>query len=319
MGVIYHPGKVRLDALERAVARAAADAGWAATRWYETTESDAGQLVARQALADGCDAVAAAGGDGTVRAVAETLRGTGVPLALIPQGTGNLLARNLGLPLPGIGALEAGVRIAFGAAERRIDIGLATVTRPDGAVEEHAFVVVAGIGLDAAMIQNTRPELKRRIGWVAYFDGIARAIPGATPFRVTYRLDGQPARSLVAHSVVAANCGIVGPGLKMAPDAEIDDGLLDIAAVKPRSALGWVRIWNTVVIDNGILRRTSFGRRLSDWRSQAVRDVVYQQARSATLSVNAPVAFEVDGDELGEIVEAQAWVDPGALLVKAPA
>jgi len=318
MAVVYHPEKVKLDALQRAVERAESEGGWEPTRWYATTIDDAGQEAARQAVSDGCDVIAAAGGDGTVRAVAETLRGTGIPIALIPQGTGNLLARNLGLPLPGIGALDTAVDIAFGATDRRIDVGMATVTRADGTVADHAFVVVAGIGLDAAMVQHTRPELKRRIGWVAYFDGIARAIPNARPFRVTYRLDGQPARSLVAHSVVAANCGVVGPGLKMAPDAEIDDGLLDIAAIKPRSALGWVRIWNTVVIDNGILRRTGFGRRLSDWRSRAVRDVVYRQARSATLSVASPVAFEVDGDELGEIVGAHAWIDAGSLRVKAP-
>ncbi len=319
MAVIYHPGKVKLDALRRSVARAEGHAGWGPSRWYETTAEDPGQGQAQLAIEAGADTVAAAGGDGTVRAVAETLRGTDVPLALLPQGTGNLLARNLSLPLSGGGALDAALRIAFGGQERRIDVGVATVTRADGAVEDHAFLVIAGMGLDAAMIQHTQPQLKRAVGWVAYFDGIARAIPGAKPFRVDYRLDGEPSRSVVAHSVVAANCGVVGPGLTMAPDAKLDDGLLDIAAIKPRSALGWIRIWNTVVIDNGILRRTSWGSRLADWRSQVVRDVVYQQAASATLTVTEPVPFEADGDELGEIIGARAWIAPQSLRVKAPA
>jgi len=317
MAIVYHPEKVRFDALRRAVEQTESEGGWAPTRWYETTVQDPGPGFVRQALADGCDVVAAAGGDGTVRAVAETLRGTGIPIALIPQGTGNLLARNLGLPLVGTAALDSAVRVAFGEHERRIDMGIAVVTRADGSVEEHGFLVVAGIGLDAAMIQNTPPELKRRIGWLAYFGGIARSIPSAERFRVHFRLDRGPARSLVAHSVVAANCGVVGPGLTMAPEAAIDDGLLDVAAIRPRSALGWLRISSMVVIDNGILRRTTIGRRIADRRSESVRDVVYEQTASARLLVNGPIAFEVDGDELGEIVGAHVWVDPRSLRVKA--
>jgi len=317
MAVVYHPGKVKLDALQRAVEKAATEAGWAKSRWYPTTAEDAGRSMAARAVSEGADVVAAAGGDGTVRAVAEALRGTGIPLALLPQGTGNLLARNLGLPLLGLGVLDAAIRLAFGKEERSIDVGVATVTRPDGGMEDHAFLVAAGMGLDAAMIQQTRPELKKAVGWVAYLDGIARAIPGAKPFRVDYRIDARPSRSVLAHSVIAANCGLVGPGLNMAPAAELDDGILDVAAIKPRSAIGWLRIWNTVVIDNGILRRSGWGRRLADLRSQLVRDVVYQRARSVQLRVTAPVPFEVDGDELGEIVAARTWVDPGALRVKA--
>ena len=96
MAVVYHPRKVKLASLRRSVERAQQDAGWGETRWYPTTPDDAGQGHTRQAIEDGASVVAAAGGDGTVRAVAEALRGTDVPLALIPQGTGNLLARNLG-------------------------------------------------------------------------------------------------------------------------------------------------------------------------------------------------------------------------------
>ena len=98
------------------------------------------------------DVVIAAGGDGTVRAVAEGLRDKGVPLALLPSGTGNLLARNLDLPL---NSIEHSVLTAFTGADRRIDLGVAEITRPDGTVEENVFLVMAGLGLDAKMIAMT--------------------------------------------------------------------------------------------------------------------------------------------------------------------
>src|SRR5690606_20066937 len=97
-----------------------------ATLWCETTEMDVGQGVTEQALTKGASLVIAAGGDGTVRAVAQGLRGSGVPLGLVPSGTGNLLARNLGLPL---GSLETSLTIAFADEEREIDLGIAEVTR----------------------------------------------------------------------------------------------------------------------------------------------------------------------------------------------
>src|SRR6218665_1404784 len=97
--VVYHPLKTDLAALRRAVRYRQIEAAWATTRWYETDAADAGVAAARRAIEEGASLLLASGGDGTVRAVAEALRGTGIPLAVIPQGTGNLLARNLGMPL----------------------------------------------------------------------------------------------------------------------------------------------------------------------------------------------------------------------------
>lgn len=327
MAIVVHPLKVKLDALERAVAEAEAAAnaalggehGWEPTLWFETTSDEAGQALARTAVEQGATVVAAAGGDGTVRAVAEALRGTETPLALLPHGTGNLLAVNLGIPVGALASVESAVQLAFGGVDRRIDLGVATVRRADGSQEEHTFTIIAGIGLDAAMIQNTRPELKRRIGWVAYIDGIARAFPSAKPFRVNYRLEGRPTRSVVAHSVVAANCGSIRGGITMLPQASLDDGLLDIAAIRPRSGWGWVRIWNTFVIENGVLRRTSWGRRVTDWRSRSTRDVAVSQAPSVEISLAAPAPFEIDGEDLGDIVAARVRVDAGAILVRVAA
>lgn len=315
MAVVYHPQKVRLPALLRAVERVR-PVDWQPELWFETTPEESGEGLAAAALEAGVDVVAAAGGDGTVRAVATSLRGTGVPLVLLPQGTGNVFARNLGIPVGTLGALDAQLQIAFGGRDRAFDVGRLELARESGERESHIFLIMAGMGLDAAMIQHTRPELKKAVGWVAYLDGIARSIPSAQPFRVTYRLDDRPSRAMVAHSIAAANCGTVPGGLKMLPNAEPDDGLLEVAAIRPRGAFGWLRIWNTFVIDNGILRRTGIGRRIADWRSQYVRDVVYRQARTASLQVDRPVAFQIDGEDGGEVVAAQVEIDPGSLLVR---
>src|SRR5919205_3322257 len=126
--VVYNPIKVDLPTLRASVDAAAAAAGWAGSRWYETSEEDPGTGQTRQAVEDGADVVLAAGGDGTVRAVAEGLRDSGVPIALLPSGTGNLLARNLNLTL---GNLEDSVATAFEGTDREIDLGVVEVRRPD--------------------------------------------------------------------------------------------------------------------------------------------------------------------------------------------
>src|SRR5690606_7997474 len=128
---------------------------------YETTVEDVGQGVTKQALDAGADLIIAAGGDGTVRAVVEAMRGHDVPVALLPSGTGNLLARNLNLTH---NASPASVRTAFSGVERRIDLGMITIEREDKTREEHAFVVMAGLGLDAKMITNTDDGLKSKAG-----------------------------------------------------------------------------------------------------------------------------------------------------------
>src|SRR6478752_2990671 len=146
--------------------------------WYETTVADPGVGQARKAVAEGADVVVAIGGDGTVRAVAEGLVGTGIPMGLMPLGTGNLLARNLDLPLSD--PLEA-MRIALDGRDRTIDVGWLKVitweSEVDGgtadpeteALRDYLFLVIAGLGFDAAMVADTDEQLKRRVGWIAYF------------------------------------------------------------------------------------------------------------------------------------------------------
>jgi diacylglycerol kinase (ATP) len=171
--VVYNPVKVDVAELRTAVDAAAAEAGWGETIWLETSVEDPGIGQAREAAAQGADVVLAAGGDGTVRAVAEGLRDTGAALALLPSGTGNLLARNLELTLNN---LADSVRTAFTGKDRPVDLGIAELRREDGTVEEHAFLVMAGIGIDAKMVANSDEDLKKKVGWLAYIDAIRKAV-----------------------------------------------------------------------------------------------------------------------------------------------
>ncbi|WP_309615247.1 diacylglycerol kinase family lipid kinase [Salinibacterium sp.] len=313
--VVYNPLKVDIQRLKASVEATEKAAGWAKTAWFETSIRDAGQDVTASAIRRGASVVLAAGGDGTVRAVAEALRGSGVALAVLPAGTGNLLARNLELPLSD---LDASVAIAFAGDERRIDLGMVKIVRADGDSQEHAFLVMAGLGLDAKMIKNTSGKLKKAVGWLAYVDGIARSLPELKPIRLSYRLDNEPTKSIRVHTIIVGNCGLLPGGLLLMPDAKPDDGILDVAALRPRGPFGWAKVWRKVAWENGVLRKSALGRRIIDL-SADVRDVTYVTGRTMRMTVEEPQDFQLDGDEFGEAKSVHTWVDPGALTVKVPA
>jgi diacylglycerol kinase family enzyme len=314
--IVYNPIKVDLAKLKDAVHAATKSAGWAPTLWFETTEEDAGQGITASAIRRGADVVIAAGGDGTVRAVAEGLRDSGVSLALLPSGTGNLLARNLELPLTN---LEQSLEIAFNGDDRSIDLGVVEIIRADGDREEHAFLVMAGLGLDAKMIKNTNTKLKKAVGWLAYIDGITRSLPELKPVRISYSLNKAAMRSMSVHTIIVGNCGMLPGGLLLMPEARPDDGRLDIAALRPRGPFGWAKVWRKVAWENGVLRKSALGRKIIDL-SADVRDVTYLTGTDLRITVEGkPEEFQLDGDEFGEASAVHAWVDPGALTVKVPA
>ncbi|MGI6879046.1 diacylglycerol/lipid kinase family protein [Microbacterium sp. gxy059] len=312
--LVFNPVKVRDAARLRAqVVRASREAGWARPLVRETTIEDPGQEATRAALEAGASVVLVAGGDGTVRAVSEAMRGSGVPLAIVPSGTGNLLARNLSLPLD---APEGMVRAAFTGDVRAIDVGVARLTRPSGETEEHVFVVMAGMGLDAAMIANTNPRMKKQIGWVAYVDGAARSLPDAKPFRIAYQFEGRGLHSAKVQSILFTNCGALPAGIALVPDARIDDGLLDVALIQPAGPLGWLGVWRRIWWDNSVLRRSRLGRRVvARTRNQSIR---YLTGTGIEAACPDPHPVEVDGDELGEATRIRCVVDPGGLLVAVP-
>lgn len=313
--MIYNPIKVDLPKLKRAVAQGQAAADWRDSLWLPTTLDDVGVGQAARAVAEKADVVLAAGGDGTVRAVAEGLRGSGVALALLPSGTGNILARNLDI---GVAQLAASVRTAFTGVDRAIDVGVVELTREDGSREEHAFVVFAGIGLDAKMIANTRPELKKRVGWLAYVDAIARSLRDSEKIRMRYRLDHDEERTMNVHTILIGNVGLLPGNILLLPDAEPDDGLFDIVTLRPEGFPGWVRIWIRIVWENGVLRRSSVGRRLAGLNKD-VRTLRYLRGRRMSVRLDRPEEFELDGDDFGPVIAFDAHLDPAALIVRVPA
>ncbi|MFB2554225.1 diacylglycerol/lipid kinase family protein [Herbiconiux liangxiaofengii] len=312
--MVVNPIKVDASKLRGVVEAAEKAAGWGETLWFETTPEDSGGLVTRAAVEQGVSVVMAAGGDGTVRAVAEALRSTGVPLGLLPVGTGNLLARNLELTLTNV---ERAVTTALTGRDRAIDLGVIDVTRGDGTREQHVFLVMAGLGLDAKMIAKTNKTLKRRVGWLAYVDGIGRALPELKPVRLRFRLDGSAWRSTSAHTVIVGNCGLLPGGLMLIPAARPDDGLLDIVALRPEGPFGWLKVWNKIAFENGVLRKSAAGRRIIDLNHD-VRSVTYSKGRDFELRLETEEEIQLDGDEWGRARAVHSWVDAGALLVRVP-
>lgn len=312
--LVYNPVKADGDALREVVTRLSAEAGWAEPVFYETTVDDLGDDVTRQALETGVDAVLVAGGDGTVRAVSEAMSGSGVPLSIVPSGTGNLLARNLKLPLTDP---EAMVRAVFDGDTLAMDVGWSALKRKDGETEERAFVVMGGMGLDAAMIANTNPQLKKTVGWVAYVDGAARSLPNAKPFRVMYQLPEARLHSARVQSILFANCGSLPAGLELIPEASVADGALDIVIFQPKGPLGWIFVWRRVAWDNSFLRKFRAGRRVLALRTKD-NSVRYSRGTGIEIATQEAQPVQLDGDEFGEAVSVRTRVTAGSLLVVIP-
>ncbi|MDM7854517.1 diacylglycerol/lipid kinase family protein [Cellulomonas alba] len=292
VAVVANPAKLEdVAKARRVVEDVCAARGLEAPLWFETTEEDPGGGQARDALAQGADLVCALGGDGTVRAVGEVLAGSDAVLGLLPAGTGNLLARALDL---GTDDLAAATEVALTGRDTRLDVG---ALRVDGG-EEQVFLVMAGMGLDAEMMDRTDERLKAAVGWPAYIVGGLRALVGGG-FTARVQVAGGPVVRRSARAVVIGNSGRLQGGLELMPDARLDDGLLDVAVVAPRGVRGWVRaLWTVATSGEG-------HRHLDRHQAAAVR------VRSGT-----PTATQLDGDPIGEFRELEARVRPGALRVR---
>ena len=218
--VVVNPTKVADMDGERAwLSRRCTDLGFRRPLWFETVPDDPGKGAAREAVREGATTVVAYGGDGTVRSVAAGLRSTETVLGIIPMGTGNLLARNLGLPLSD---QEKAVDVALGQTERRIDVGIIEI---DVSGEDHdpqceTFLVMAGLGFDAEVMANVQPALKKKVGWWAYVVAGARRLHGRTT-AVTIQLDDDEPRRMRVRSVIIGNCGELTGGLVLLPDARM--------------------------------------------------------------------------------------------------
>lgn len=313
--VIYNPIKVDIGALRTVIAAEASAAGWTESAWYETSVEDVGQGVTRQALEDGASLIIAAGGDGTVRAVVEAVRGTDASVALLPSGTGNLLARNLDLTLDD---MTHSVRTAFTGVDRDIDLGVIDIEREDRTRTRHVFVVMAGMGIDAKMIDNTDEDLKAKAGWAAYLKAIVTSLRDPNELRMRFRLDGGKPKRATVHTVILGNCGSLPANILLLPDAVVDDGLFDLMLMRPGGATGWIRVWWKVAWTNGILRRSKAGRALAGERHND-GDLHYETGTRFTARLSRPEEIELDGDGFGKATAFNAWIEPGALTIRVPA
>lgn len=292
---MLHPARRR--------SRRARDAVRAAVRdplILETTPDSPGADQARQALAAGADRVLAAGGDGTVREVAGVLAGTGVPLGIVPVGTANLFALNLGLR----GSLESLVHAAVSGPVRYVDVGRAGWVARDSAPEQSIFLVMAGIGRDAETVAATRHDLKHRLGhlgWLAYLESGARHI-ARPPISLTVSVDERPPEELRVWTLLAGNAGRIPAGIEVFPGTVLDDGVLETLAMSARGPLDWVRAAQRGL---GHSRRPAPGLR-------------YGTARRLVVTPDRPRPVQLDGDVIDDVVRLTLTVARRALGVVAP-
>ncbi len=302
---IANPSKPGYEEMREAAVRACAERYLPEPLWFETTPEDPGRGQAEAALAAGAGLVVAAGGDGTVRSVAAALAGSGVAMAVLPHGTGNLLALNLDIPSERAAAL----RVALGKQERVIDVGRLSETRAAGdAGPEHVFLIAAGVGFDASMVADADSDLKARMGWVAYFvAGLKHLGGGRLPLLA--RTDDGPWDNLRLRSFLVGNCGRLPAGLNLLPDAVIDDGLHDVAVLDATAGIvGWVQLLVNVLLQSVGVRA----------RAQRVGSIQHRRARTVEVRLRSPQPLQVDGDIVGPATGFTTRVDPGALVVRVP-
>jgi diacylglycerol kinase family enzyme len=286
--VVVNPSKVTdLDGRRREICAALAEAGWPEPLWLETTPEDPGCGQTVEAVEQGAEVVFACGGDGTVMACAGTLAGTDVALAILPSGTGNLLATNMSLP----SGVVDGIRVATTGTRRRIDLGSCGRTY---------FTVMAGMGFDAQMIGAASNDLKRRIGWPAYLLAALKHLRHR-PMRVRIRLDGGPPLRRRARTVLVGNVGKLQGGIPLLPDAQPDDGWLDVAVLSPHTIRHWLMMaW-------GVLRRRRDVARMETFR-----------ARHVEVFSNRQQPRELDGDLIEPARSLDVTIRPAALWLCVP-
>jgi diacylglycerol kinase (ATP) len=274
-----------LDELRRRIT----DEGVQDLLWFEVPKSKKAPKQARRAVKDGAELVFVWGGDGMVQRCADALAGSGVTVAIVPAGTANLLASNLGIPHD----LAEAVRIGFHGARRALDLG-----KLNG---EH-FAVMAGVGFDAELIDDADRGLKDRMGKLAYIWTGLPHIRGSGA-RAQVIIDGTTWFRGQASCVLFGNVGKITGGIPAFDDARPDDGWLEVGVTTATGPVQWART----------LGRMAVGR--SD-RSPFVR---ITRARRADVRLDRPMMYELDGGSRTTTTRLKVKVVPAAVTVCVPA
>lgn len=262
----------------------------------ETSSAEEASAVLSSAPGAGYDLAVVCGGDGTVRLAVHCLATTGLPLAIVPLGTGNLLAATLGIPRH---PSTAAARLAT-AEPVTIDTGLLTA---EGTRE--SFAVAAGAGFDARVMAATGAESKARFGILAYFATVVRLLPSLPASDTEIMVDGQTFH-LSTVAVLVANCGQILPGL-LGPRTPLDptDGLLDVVAIRGGGLLSKLPTAAGSALDS--LLRADLGVGGASLRLRG---------KKVSVATNPPEPIQVDGDNLPLANGAfQATIQPRSLTV----
>jgi YegS/Rv2252/BmrU family lipid kinase len=294
LAVVLNPVKVEdVGQFQDLVTTMARESGWSDPTWHLTTVEDPGTGMAEAASVAGADLVIVCGGDGTVREVCAELAGTGIPVGIVPAGTGNLLARNLGIPL----YVRSAVDVALNGQDRAIDL---VEVSGDGIDDDH-FLVMAGMGFDAAIMEGVNEDIKKRIGWFAYvISGLKSLMFPAV--RIEVSVDGGDFTRHRARTVVIGNVGSLQAGMPLLPDAAIDDGRLDVVILHPQRFLSWIPLaWRVLAkrprVDETINRMTG---------------------HSIVVRASTETPRQLDGDSIGPGRELRMECIHGKLLVRVP-
>ncbi len=303
LAVIYNPQKITLAQIKKPFQKLANE-----PTFIPTDKQSHGAKAARTALADGHKKILVAGGDGTLRRVVQELVGSSAAVGILPMGTGNILARNLKLPL----TLDAAVKRAVSGKPYEIDLGQARLIRPDGNLEEYFFTGIAGVGMDARLMENTQAELKKRIGWIAYIEGGIRSLPLKFE-RFDVSLNDQT-RTLKSYSLLVGNVGLLPGAISMMPDARLDDGQLDMAAIGPRRIWNWIDFFSRITWQNNVVRPLALGRK---WMDATANVKTLENLSSSRIRIRPhhPAPIQLDGDPMGEVVEVEFAIKQKALKV----
>jgi diacylglycerol kinase (ATP) len=287
VAVVAHAAKTTGGGLLE-LRRALEDAGIADPLWYEVPKSRKAPKQVRRALDDGAELVFAWGGDGTVQRCIDVLAGTGTPLAIVPAGTANLLATNLGIP----DDITAAVQTGLEGGRRAIDVGR---------INGERFAVMAGAGLDAAMIRDADDGLKDRVGRIAYLWTGARNVD-AKPFRAKIRVDGATWFDDRASCVLVGNVGKLFGGVEAFEHARPDDGMLELGVVTADGLVEWART----------IARTAVGSTAKSPFVQVTR------GRKIEAELSRKVLYELDGGDREKTNSLEVDVEPGAIQICVP-